>query len=158
MDYFKNLPLPDWTSGFEARKTATTELPYEEYVGPMEQSASDSNSYKLIRLPNNMVVMCVHDADTEMSAASLSVGVGANMDPEELQGLAHFLEHMLFMGTEKYPDESEFSSFISEHNGERNAYTEFAQTTFYLDVPNGAMEEGLDRFSSFFTNPLFKKD
>ncbi|KAJ2333289.1 metalloprotease [Coemansia sp. RSA 2673] len=75
-----------------------------------------------------MVVMCVHDADTEMSAASLSVGVGANMDPEELQGLAHFLEHMLFM------------------------------TTFYLGVPNGAMEEGLDRFSSFFTNPLFKKD
>ncbi|KAJ2462885.1 metalloprotease, partial [Coemansia sp. RSA 2320] len=72
-------------------------ISYEEYVGLLEQPASDSNRYKLIRLPNSMVVMCVHDADTEMSAASLSVGVGANMNPEELQGLANFLEHMLFM-------------------------------------------------------------
>ncbi|KAJ2335854.1 metalloprotease [Coemansia sp. RSA 2681] len=97
MDFCKNYSLPDWTSGFEQRKTSISQLPYEEYTGPMEKSASDANNYRLIRLPNNLVVMCVQDAETEGAAAVLSVDVGSNMDPVELQGLAHFLEHMLFM-------------------------------------------------------------
>ncbi|KAJ2058797.1 metalloprotease [Coemansia sp. S2] len=85
MDFCKNYPLPDWTSGFEHRKTSASQLPYEEYTGPMEKSASDTNDYRLIRLPNNLVVMCVQDPATENAAAALSVNVGSNMDPVELQ-------------------------------------------------------------------------
>ncbi|KAJ2753374.1 metalloprotease [Coemansia pectinata] len=158
MEFFKNYPLPDWNSGFEHRKTSISQLPYEEYTGPMEKSASDTNDYKLIRLPNNLVVMCVQDTETETAAAALSVNVGSNMNPVELQGLAHFLEHMLFMGTEKYPDEDEYRTFISEHSGDSNAWTEFSSTNFYFGIANDAFEEALDRFSSFFTSPLFKKD
>ncbi|KAJ2899967.1 metalloprotease [Coemansia aciculifera] len=99
MNFCKNYPLPDWTCEFEQRKTSISQLPYEEYTGSLEKSASDTNSYKLIRLPNNLVVMCVQDAETETAAAALSVDVGANMDPAELKGLAHFLEHMLFMAS-----------------------------------------------------------
>lgn len=36
-------------------------------------------------------------------------------DPAELPGLAHFCEHMLFLGTEKYPVENEYPRFLSEH-------------------------------------------
>ncbi|KAJ2050069.1 metalloprotease [Coemansia sp. S16] len=97
MNFCKNYPLPDWTLGFEHRKSLASQLPYEEYTGPMEKSASDTNDYRPIRLPNNLVVMCVQDTETETAAATLSVDVGSNMDPVELQGLAHFLEHMLFM-------------------------------------------------------------
>ncbi|KAJ1910624.1 metalloprotease, partial [Coemansia sp. S17] len=158
MDFCKNYPLPDWTLGFEHRKTLVSQLPYEEYTGPMEKSASDTNDYRLIRLPNNLVVMCVQDTETETAAATLSVNVGSNMDPVELQGLAHFLEHMLFMGTEKYPDEDEYRTFISEHSGETNAWTEYSSTSFYFGISNDAFEEALDRFSSFFTSSLFKKD
>ncbi|KAJ2636385.1 metalloprotease, partial [Coemansia sp. RSA 1694] len=141
MDFCKDYSLPDWTSDFEQRKTSVSQLPYEEYTGPMEKSASDANNYRLIRLPNNLVVMCVQDADTEGAAAALSVDVGSNMDPVELQGLAHFLEHMLFM-----------------YSGRSNAYTQFSKTAFHFEIANNAFEEALDRFSSFFTNPLFKKD
>ncbi|KAJ2896359.1 metalloprotease, partial [Coemansia aciculifera] len=164
MDFCKNYPLPDWTSEFEQRKTSISQLPYEEYTGSLEKSASDTNSYKLIRLPNNLVVMCVQDAETETAAAALSVDVGANMDPAELKGLAHFLEHMLFMasttptGTERYPDEDEFLSFISEHGGMSNASTSYAKTMFYFNIVNDSFEEALDRFSSFFTCSLFKKE
>ncbi|KAJ2059138.1 metalloprotease [Coemansia sp. S146] len=158
MDFCKNYPLPDWTSGFEHRKTSVSQLPYEEYTGPMEKSASDTNDYKLIRLPNNLVVICVQDTETETAAATLSVNVGSNMDPVELQGLAHFLEHMLFMGTEKYADENEFTSFISEHSGDSNAWTQFSRTSYYFGIANDAFEEALDRFASFFTSPLFKQD
>ncbi|KAJ2814609.1 metalloprotease, partial [Coemansia furcata] len=96
MDFCKNYPLPDWTSGFEHRRTPVSQLPYEEYIGLIDKSASDTNDYKLIRLSNNLVVMCVHDAQAKTAAATLCVNVGSNMDPVELPGLAHFLEHMMF--------------------------------------------------------------
>lgn len=51
-----------------------------------------------------MRVLLVSDPTTERSAASMSVGVGHMSDPDNVPGLAHFLEHMLFLGTEKYPD------------------------------------------------------
>ncbi|KAJ2084201.1 metalloprotease, partial [Coemansia sp. S100] len=124
----------------------------------MEKSASDTNDYRLIRLPNNLVVMCVQDPATENAAAALSVNVGSNMDPLELQGLAHFLEHMLFMGTEKYPDEDEYKKYISQHSGNCNASTNFSRTRYYFVVANDAFEGALDRLSSFFTSPLLKKD
>lgn len=46
------------------------------------------------------------------AACALCVGVGSYSDPPEIQGLAHFVEHMVFMGSEKYPKENEFDSFI----------------------------------------------
>ncbi|KAJ2892967.1 hypothetical protein IWW38_003026, partial [Coemansia aciculifera] len=73
MDFCKDYPLPDWTSGFEQRKTFVSQLPYKEFTGSLEKSASDTNNYKLIRLPNNLVVMCVQDTGTDMAAAALSV-------------------------------------------------------------------------------------
>ncbi|KAJ2699334.1 metalloprotease [Coemansia sp. IMI 209128] len=158
MDFCKDYPLPDWTSGFEHRKTLASQLPYEEYTGPLEKAASDTNDYKLIRLPNNLVVMCAQDATTESAAATLSVDVGANMDPVELQGLAHFLEHMLFMGTEKYPNEDEYKTYISQHGGTYNASTSYDKTKYYFGIANSSFEGALDRLSSFFTQPLFKKD
>lgn len=42
----------------------------------------------------------------------MSVRVGSYSDPSDIQGLAHFVEHMVFMGSEKYPTENEFDSFV----------------------------------------------
>lgn len=44
------------------------------------------------------------------SSAALSMAVGSFRDPTTAQGLAHYLEHMLFMGTAKYPDENDYSN------------------------------------------------
>ncbi|KAJ2405130.1 metalloprotease, partial [Coemansia sp. RSA 2530] len=158
MDFYQNYPLPDWTSGFEPRTTLVSQLPYEEYTGPMEQPASDSNNYRLIRLPNNLVVMCVQDVGAKTSAAALSVNVGSNMDPVELQGLAHLLEHMLPRGTERFPDVDEYQSYISHHTGNCNASTNFSRTRFYFGIPSDAFEGALDRFASFLASPLFSRD
>lgn len=54
------------------------------------------------------------------SAAAMDVRVGHLSDPAEYPGLAHFLEHMLFMGTEKYPDENEYNTYLSSHGGGRS--------------------------------------
>ncbi|KAJ2485117.1 metalloprotease [Coemansia sp. RSA 2050] len=158
MDICQNHPLPDWTSGFEHRRALASQLPYEEYTGPMEQPAYDSNKYRLIRLLNNLVVMCVQDVGAKASAAALSVNVGSSMDPMELQGLAHLLEHMLPRGTEKFPGVDEYHSYISRHDGNCNASTNFSRTRFYFGIPSNAFEGALDRFSSFLTSPVFSRD
>ena len=59
------------------------------------------------------------------SAAGLCIGMGSFSDPEELPGLAHFLEHMVFMGSEKFPSENGFDSFVNKNGGFDNAHTEW---------------------------------
>lgn len=56
------------------------------------------------------------------------------MDPWDLPGLAHFCEHMLFLGTDKYPSENEYSKFISSHGGITNAYTATDHTNYHFDI------------------------
>ena len=79
------------------------------------KSTGDDRSYRLLVLPNLLQALLVHDPDTDKAAAALDVGVGHWADPPHLPGLAHFLEHMLFLGTDKYPDENEYSSFLNAH-------------------------------------------
>ena len=65
------------------------------------KSPNDAREYRAIQLDNDLKVLLVSDPETQKSAASLSVGVGLLSDPMEQQGMAHYLEHMLFLGTEK---------------------------------------------------------
>lgn len=67
----------------------------------IEKSVVDNRSYRIIRLPNKLEALLVHDSETDKSSAALDVGVGSLSDPDNLLGLAHCLEHALFMGTEK---------------------------------------------------------
>jgi len=59
----------------------------------------------------------------QRAAAAMVVGVGSWADPPETQGCAHFLEHLLFLGSEKYPDENAYDAFLSKHGGSSNAKT-----------------------------------
>ena len=79
------------------------------------QSPNDGKAYRYIELDNGLRALLISDPDTEKAAASLDVYVGSASNPEDRGGLAHFLEHMLFLGTDKYPDSGEYATFISEH-------------------------------------------
>ena len=121
------------------------------------KSANDNRAYRYLTLPNQLNVLLISDSHTERSAASVDVHVGSRQDPEDYQGLAHFLEHMLFLGTEKYPDAGDYQAFISSHGGSHNAYTSFEHTNYYFDIDPDSFEPALDRFSQFFVAPLFTK-
>ena len=66
----------------------------------INKSPNDERTYAAVTLDNGLQVLMVSDQETEKSAAALSVGVGAFSDPMDFQGMAHYLEHMLFMGSE----------------------------------------------------------
>ncbi|RIB06084.1 Metalloenzyme, LuxS/M16 peptidase-like protein [Gigaspora rosea] len=122
---------------------------------PIEKSNNDDRDYRLIRLSNDLEALLIHDPTTDKSSASLDVHVGNLSDPDDLQGLAHFCEHLLFMGTEKYPKENEYNSFLSKHSGHSNAYTGLDNTNYYFEVGYEFLEGALDRFAQFFIAPLF---
>ncbi|XP_014476747.1 PREDICTED: nardilysin-like isoform X2 [Dinoponera quadriceps] len=94
----------------------------------------------------------------KMAACAMSVGVGTFSDPPEIDGLAHFLEHMIFMGSEKYPKENDFDAYISKYGGYSNAVTGLEQTTFHFCIQQKHFLSALDRFAQFFIKPLMKKD
>jgi Insulinase (Peptidase family M16) len=115
----------------------------------------DERLYRALELDNGMRVLLVSDPSSSRSAAALDVNVGSFSDPREVPGLAHFCEHMSFLGTKRFPKEEEFSSYLSSHGGSSNAYTDSEDTVYYFDVNAEFTEEALDRFSQFFISPLF---
>ncbi len=84
---------------------------------PSRKPDSDTREYRLVELPNKLDVILVSDPTIEMAAAAVSVSAGQLQDPTEVQGLAHFCEHMLFLGSEKFPTESDFDSFCAQSAG-----------------------------------------
>ena len=99
-----------------------------------------------------------NDEGLRDAAAAMVVGVGSMYDPPEAQGLAHFLEHMLFMGTKKYPTENAYDAFLSKHGGSDNAFTEMEYTLYHLEIPQEKLFKALDMFAQFFVHPLLLDD
>ena len=89
---------------------------------------------------------------------SLAVNCGCLNDPLTRQGLAHFLEHMIFMGSTKYPDENGFSNLINMHGGYSNAYTDNELTNYHFRVDSEGLYSALDMFACLLTEPLLKED
>uniref|UniRef100_A0A0N5B6N8 Insulin-degrading enzyme n=1 Tax=Strongyloides papillosus TaxID=174720 RepID=A0A0N5B6N8_STREA len=119
------------------------------------KSEGDKREYRGLEFANKIKVLLVHDPECDKAAAALDVNVGYLMDPREYPGIAHFCEHMLFLGTEKYPVENDYSKFISSHGGVCNAYTDTDHTNYHFEVAPSNLDGALDRFSQFFLSPLF---
>ena len=121
----------------------------------VEKSPVDPKKYAAITLDNKLRVLLISNPAADKAAASMNVAVGSSANPEDRAGLAHFLEHMLFLGTAKYPKAGEYQEFISSHGGGHNAYTSQENTNYFFDISADNLEPGLDRFAQFFISPLF---
>lgn len=132
-------------------------LCFYDSAGAVEivKSPSDHRDYLAFELDNGMKVLVISDLGADKAAASLEVQVGNGDDPEQRQGLAHFLEHMLFLGTGKYPRAGEYQSYISNHSGSHNAFTAYDRTNYFFDIDSEYLSPTLDRFAQFFIDPLF---
>jgi len=118
----------------------------------------DLRNYYGGKLNNNIKYILINDKYLKSSYVSISVNVGAIADPLDCLGLAHFLEHMLFMGSTKYPKVDYFFDKLQEFGGYSNAYTEGFHTVYYFNVFNEGLNQMIDIFSRFFIDPLFKEE
>uniref|UniRef100_A0A8C1TPB0 Insulin-degrading enzyme n=1 Tax=Cyprinus carpio TaxID=7962 RepID=A0A8C1TPB0_CYPCA len=124
-------------------------------VSDIIRSPEDKREYRGLEFTNGLKAVLISDPTTDKASAALDVHIGSLSDPENISGLAHFCEHMLFLGTEKYPKENEYSQFLSEHAGSSNAFTSGEHTNYYFDVSHEHLQGALDRFAQFFLCPLF---
>lgn len=124
-------------------------------VNNIAKSQQDNRDYRGLKLANGLKVLLISDPSTDKAAAALTVDVGHMSDPDNIPGLAHFCEHMLFLGTQKYPNENAYSTYLSENGGTSNASTFADNTKYYFDVVPNKFEGALDRFAQFFIAPLF---
>lgn len=122
------------------------------------KSPNDRADYRALRLDNGLEVLLVHDPRADRAGASMDVSVGSAFDPKDMPGLAHFLEHMLFLGTQRYPDAADYQDYLTRHGGSHNAFTAPRDTNFYFDIAPDAFEGALDRFSQFFISPQFNTE
>ncbi|KAJ9137666.1 A-pheromone processing metallopeptidase Ste23, partial [Pleurostoma richardsiae] len=134
----------------------------------LETPSLDDRVYRVVRLPNQLEVLLVHDPQTDKASAAMDVNVGYFGDEIDMPGAAHAVEHLLFMGTKKYPEEDAYCKYLSSHSGYSNAYTAATSTNYYFEVAgrpsNGEepsesnpspLKGALDRFAQFFIEPLF---
>jgi len=118
----------------------------------------DQRIFKGGILKNGIKFILINDEHLEKSFVSVCLKVGSFNNPKSYDGIAHFLEHMLFMGSKKYPNENHYYTRLNELGGGSNAYTDIMETVYYFNVFDNGLEEIIDIFSRFFIDPLFDID
>jgi len=101
-----------------------------------------------------------HNNPPDKMALMVHVRTGSLNETEEQRGLAHFLEHMCFNGTENYPPGTlikYFESIGMEFGADLNAFTSFDQTAYMLFLPNtqeGEVDKGVMTLSDYVFRAL----
>ncbi|MDI6935354.1 insulinase family protein, partial [Serratia sp. Se-PFBMAAmG] len=111
----------------------------------IRKSDHDPRSYQAITLTNGMTVLLVSDKEAPKSLAALTLPIGS---------LAHYTEHMVLMGSKRYPQPDNLAEFLKKHGGSHNASTASYRTAFYLEVENDALQPAVDRLADAIAEPL----
>ncbi|WP_077046755.1 pyrroloquinoline quinone biosynthesis protein PqqF [Pseudomonas sp. KK4] len=104
-------------------------------------------------LANGLRVTLRHAPELKRAAAALRVAAGSHDVPLAWPGLAHFLEHLLFLGTERFPASQGLMAYVQRHGGQVNARTSERTTDYFFELPPGAFSGGLERLSDMLAHP-----
>ncbi|MDY6883555.1 MAG: insulinase family protein, partial [Pseudomonadota bacterium] len=111
-----------------------------------------------VTLPNGLCAMLCHTPEASESFVSMAVRAGHFYDPNDCQGLAHLLEHMLFMGSRHLPKPNAINGFIEQHGGTINAWTGTEYANYHFSCSGGALAQTLPAFADMLRQPLFEED
>jgi insulysin len=122
----------------------------------MDIPANDKRQYETLTLENGLRCLLISDSQADKAAAAVGVAAGQLHDGA-FPGVAHLTEHMLFLGTNKYPTENAYDSYLAAAAGHSNAYTDLELTCYYMDCQPSALEGALDRFAACLEAPLVQE-
>lgn len=120
----------------------------------INKSPNDKAIYQGIKLDNGMEVLLISDSQANKSLMSAIIPIGSMDDPVSQQGLAHYLEHMILMGSKNYPETNSLDGFLNKNGGMNNASTAPHRTAYYLQVNNEAFSEAVARLADTLAFPL----
>lgn len=107
-------------------------------------------------LGNGLRVVCIPQLHLHACEVSCYVGVGSRHEPEDQAGISHFLEHMLFRGTEEYPSSLELERAFEALGGGANAATDAESTCFFSRFHPEKVTDGIALFASMLQRPLLQ--
>ena len=118
---------------------------------------TDKREYRYKTLSNGIeaILVKIPDSQSSKAAVSVTVNAGSMHEPDAVGGLAHFVEHCIFLGNKKFPTRNSLDKLLAKHNGYSNAHTEMEFTAFYLEVNREGLSKAVDIFSSAFESPSF---
>ncbi|WP_084407216.1 insulinase family protein [Aestuariibacter salexigens] len=119
---------------------------------------SDHRPWQIHNLPNGLEMFCVQDTDIERYAMSVCIGAGHFHDPHDCPGLAHLLEHMLFLGNKYFPEPNQLHEHVSTCGGSVNAWTGTEFANFHFDCQPEGLELATVQLASMLICPLFERD
>ncbi|VVM82307.1 hypothetical protein PS662_02390 [Pseudomonas fluorescens] len=109
-------------------------------------------------LANGLRVTLRHAPNLKRCAAALRVAAGSHDVPLAWPGLAHFLEHLLFLGTERFPAGQGLMAYVQGHGGQVNARTSERTTDFFFELTPQSFSGGLERLSDMLAHPRMNPD
>jgi len=114
--------------------------------------------YKKTTLKNGLRIITVPMKGTETVTVMVMVGTGSRYESDKEAGISHFIEHMLFKGTEKRPDTLTISEELDSIGGEFNAFTSKDKTGYYAKVDAKHLEKSLDVVSDIYLNSKLEQE
>lgn len=109
-------------------------------------------NYKKTTLKNGLRILTVPMQGTQTATVLLMVNAGSRFESEKQAGLSHFIEHMLFKGTEKRPTTQDISEELDAIGGEFNAFTSKDKTMYYAKTDSKHIGTAFDVLADMFLN------
>lgn len=108
-----------------------------------------------LTLDNGLQVTLRHAPQLKRCAGAMRVMAGSHDAPHTYAGLAHFLEHLLFLGNDRFPLDDGLMRYVQRHGGQVNASTRERTTDYFFEVPQAAFAGGLERLCDMLARPVF---
>ncbi|MFZ3024486.1 insulinase family protein, partial [Pseudomonas sp.] len=106
------------------------------------------------RLANGLQLAVLSRVGSTQAAISVRVAAGSHDEPAAHPGLAHFLEHLLFLDCADYSGEQRLMPFVQACGGQLNASTQARHTDYFCEVPAEQLAAALARLCAMLTRPL----
>ena len=113
---------------------------------------------RTVILPGGLQATLVHQPQADRAAALARVAAGSHHEPSRFPGLAHLLEHLLFYGGERYPDDDRLMGWVQRQGGSVNATTLARHSAFFFEVAADALADGVARLQEMLQAPLLLRE
>lgn len=116
--------------------------------------SSAKGPIRRLKLKNGLSVLLIENHKSPVVSVQMWVKTGSADEGRGEEGISHFIEHLVFKGTNKY-DVGQIASTVEASGGELNAYTSFDQTVFYVNISKEFSDVALDVISEMMGFPKF---
>lgn len=123
-------------------------------LNSLDQQFSSQVKPKAYTTSKGLKTLLVSDNTMLESAFSFGIGCGYYQDPDNLAGLAHLMEHVVFLGSQENPNPVGWDEFLLKKGGAANAYTSADTTIFYVLSPPRELESVMSYFTKMLVNPV----